>query len=45
MIFNDISKFDTALKEHEGILNTSIDTSIDNLKDEASRSINKTFSP
>ena len=30
--FNNISKFETEMKEHEGILNKKIDTNIDYLK-------------
>ena len=45
MSFNNISKFETAMKEHEEILNTKIDTNIDDLKAEASSSINKILSP
>ena len=43
MSFNKISKFETAMKEHEDIINTEIDTEIDNLKSEAYSSINKKF--
>ena len=41
MNFNNISKFETEMKEHEEILNTKFDTNIDDLKAEASISINK----
>ena len=45
MSFNKISKFETVMKEHEYIPNMKIDTNIDDLKYEASSSINNTFSP
>ena len=45
MSIADISKFETAMKENEEILNMKIDTNIEKIKDEASRSINKTFYP
>ena len=45
MSFNNISKFETEMKEHEDILNTKIDTKIYDLKYEASSSINKKLSP
>ena len=40
-----ITKFETAMKEHEDIINTNIDTRIDEFKYEASSSINKTLYP
>ena len=45
MSINNINKFETAMKEHEEILNTKIETKIDDLKSEVSISINQTFSP
>ena len=45
MSSNNVSKFETTMKEHEKILNTKIDTNIDDLKFEASISINKTLYP
>ena len=44
MSIANITKFETAMKEHEEILNTDIDTNIYYLKSEASIYINKTFS-
>ena len=34
MSFNNISIFETAMKEHEEIINTKIDTNIDDIKAE-----------
>ena len=44
MSITNISKFETATKKNEDLLNTKIDTEIDKFKAEASSSINKTFS-
>ena len=45
LIISNAKKIETAIIEHDEILNTRIDTNIDDLKAEASRSINQTFSP
>ena len=45
MSISNITKSETAMKEHEDILNTKIDKYIDDLKAEAYSSINKTLSP
>ena len=45
MSIANITKFGTTMKENEDILNTNIDTKIDEFKDEASISINKTLYP
>ena len=44
MSISNITKIETAMKEHELILNMNIDKNIDNFKSEASISINKKFS-
>ena len=41
----NITKFETVTKENEEILNTNIDTNIDEFKAESSSSINKKLSP
>ena len=43
MSIANINKFETTMKEHEEVLNTKMDTKIDDLKAEASSSINQTF--
>ena len=45
MSIANISKFGTEMKENEEILNTNIDTNIDEFKAGAYRSINNTLSP
>ena len=45
MSITNISKFETAMKENEDILNKEIDTNIDELRAEESSSTNKKFSP
>ena len=45
MSISNINKFETEMKEDEEILNTKIDTNIDDLKAESPSSINQTFSP
>ena len=41
----NINKFETSMKEHEEILNKRPDTCINDIKDEASSSINQKISP
>ena len=43
MSIANINKFEAAMREHEEILNTKIDTNIDDIKAEAYISINKTL--
>ena len=45
MSIANITNFETATKEHKEISYTTIDTKIDEFKDEASRSINNKFYP